>query len=119
MSTVAALPSSLQHKLASLSRVIRGLRLVRGICWLLLITSLVAGAALLSDAWLDLPALGRGSLLVVWVGLGLGTIFFGLVRPLFRRFDSAALAGLIETRYPELLERLTSTVELTGPVDIH
>jgi hypothetical protein len=61
----------------------------------------------------------RGSLLAVWVGLGLGVIFFGLARPLFRRFDSAALAGLIETRYPELLERLTSTVELSGPVDVH
>ncbi len=26
---------------------------------------------------------------------------------------------MIEDRYPELLERLTSTVELTGPVDVH
>ncbi|HEV3237456.1 MAG TPA: hypothetical protein VGZ25_10735, partial [Gemmataceae bacterium] len=119
MSTVAALPSSLQHKLMSLARTIRGLRLLRGTCWLLLLTSLVAGAALLSDACLDLPAIARGCLLALWVGSGLGTLVFALVMPLSRRFESSALAGLIERRYPELLERLTSTVELTGPVDIH
>src|SRR5438270_6922437 len=119
MSTHAALPSVLQSKLDTLARTIRSRRLLRGSCWLLLLLTFVAGAAVLSDAWLDLPAFVRGGFLSVWVGLGLATIIFGLIRPMLRRIDTDAMAGMIETRYPELLERLTSTVELSGPVDIH
>ncbi|MFL5241446.1 MAG: hypothetical protein ACJ8FY_05005 [Gemmataceae bacterium] len=119
MSTNAALPSSLQSKLDSLARYMRALRALRGACWLLLLLSLVAGAAVLADAWLELPSAVRVALLATWLGLGIGAAVLGLIVPLVRRLENATLAAMIEDRYPELLERLTSTVELTGPVDIH
>jgi len=119
MSTNAALPSSLQSKLDSLARYIRGLRALRGVCWLLLLLSLVAGGAVLADAWLELPSVVRATLFSGWLALGLGAAMLGLVLPLLRRLETDALAAMIEDRYPELLERLTSTVELTGPVDVH
>ena len=46
--------------------------------------------------------------------------FAGLVLPLMRRFDAAALAAVIEEKYPDLGERHTTSVELAdGDDDFH
>ena len=44
-------------------------------------------------------------------------LLFGLATPLTRRLDAAAIAAAVEEKYPELAERLTTTVELAGGVD--
>jgi hypothetical protein len=50
---------------------------------------------------------------VAFVLGGLGVTLTSLVLPLSRRLEARALAGLVEKRYPELRERLTSAVELS------
>jgi hypothetical protein len=112
MSTVTALPSTLREKLAAAARRVRLLRAVRGASLCTLIMLVTGGTALAADAWLDLPAQVRGAFLAGWLGLGAGTMFFGLLLPLCRRLDVDALAALVEEKYPDLGERLTSSVEL-------
>jgi hypothetical protein len=116
MSTVAVLPSTLREKLTAMARRVRLLRAVRGFSVLTLTLALVAAAALTADAWLDLPVFVRRVLLACWCGLGVGLALFGILVPLCRRIDASALAALIEERHPELGERLTSSVELSGDV---
>lgn len=114
MSTVAVLPSSLRDKLAAAARRLRLLRAVRGVCILALTLLLFAAVAFAADAWLDLPAMARTVLLFAWLAVGTGVAVFALCVPLCRRIDRDALAALVEERYADLGERLTSSVELTG-----
>src|SRR5690242_20080597 len=114
MSTVASLPPGLRQKLSSVTRRIHRLRALRGISLVLLVLAVSGGGALLADALFDLPAEVRRILLASWLGLGAVTALLGLVLPLFRRLDPEALAAVIEEKYPDLGERLTSTVELAG-----
>lgn len=113
MST-AALPPPLRDKLAALAWRVRRLRAVRGVSVLLLVLAVTLGGALLADAWLGLPALVRGGLLLGWVGLGTAIAGTSLAIPLVRRIEPEALAALVEERFPELTERLTTTVGLAG-----
>jgi hypothetical protein len=85
---------------------------VRGVSRLILVLTLVGGAALLADAWLDLPLLVRRALFSAWFGIGLTAVFTGILRPLFRRHRPENLAAVVEQEHPELNERLSSTVEL-------
>jgi hypothetical protein len=117
MATVAALPPSLREKLTALARRIRLLRAVRGVSFVALVLLLTGSAALLLDAWLELPAVVRGLLLAGWLALGAFATVATVVVPLARSLRSEALAALIETKYPDLGERLTSAVELAGGAD--
>jgi hypothetical protein len=119
MATLTALPPALRGKLAAVARHIRFLRAVRGLSLLLLVLALTAEVALLADAALGLPPLAREALLAAWLALGLGLTLFGLLVPLCRRLAPEDLAALVEEKYPELGERLTSTVELAGADDVH
>jgi hypothetical protein len=114
MSIVAVLPSTLREKLAAAARRVRLLRAVRGFSVLTLGLLLVGAAALAADAWLDLPIVVRRMLFACWSGLGISLAFLGILVPLCRRIDLAALAALIEEKHPDLGERLTSSVELSG-----
>src|SRR5262245_16852235 len=112
MNKPAGLPPTLRAKLAALTRRIRLLRAVRGLCLLALALVLLLGGLFLVDVLQPLPAaVLRGALLGIAGVTGLA-VLFGLVLPLCRRHDPEALAALIEQRYPELGERLTTTVEL-------
>src|SRR5262249_5832179 len=111
--SIAVLPSTLREKLAAAARRVRLLRAVRGLSILTLTLVLVAAAALVVDAWLDLPAVVRRIILASWTGLGVGLALFGILVPLCRRIDTSALAALVEERHPDLGERLTSSVELS------
>jgi hypothetical protein len=113
MSTVAVLPSTLREKLDAAARRIRLLRAVRGCSVLALALILTGAATLTADAWLDLPSFARQALFSAWIGMGAGLAIFGVLVPLCRRIDLDALAALIEVKYPDLGERLTSSVELT------
>jgi hypothetical protein len=117
MSAILTLPAPLHTRLAALQRRIRLLRAVRGCAWLVLGLGFSAAAALFADSWLDLSPLTRQILFAMWLGEGLGLLLFGIVVPLGRRIDAAALAAVIEEKYPDFSERLTSAVELAGTAE--
>jgi hypothetical protein len=117
MSIHPALPPLLRVRLAAVARRVRLLRLARGLSLLALTLALAGGAALLADFFLDLPGVARQAALSAWVGLGTACLLLGLALPLCRRLDPADLAAVIEEKYPELGERLTSTVGLAGRRD--
>src|SRR5262245_19160240 len=118
MATVAALPTNLRAKLDSLAGRIRRLRAVRGVALLVLIMTLTGGLALLADACFELPAVVRMAGQVAWFALGGFLLTFGVLVPLGRRIDPEALAALIEEKYPELGEQLSTTVEVAGSRDL-
>src|SRR5262249_36492513 len=118
MATATTLPTTLRDKLALLARRIRLLRALRGTSLLILTLVLIIGGTLLLDLWLDLPRTGMAVSLGLLAGLGLSAAVFGLIIPLCRRLDADSLAAIIEEKYPELGERLTSTVELADNRDI-
>ena len=76
-----------------------------------------AALAMIADAVFELHAAIRRTFLAAWVAAGLVLAFGGLVRPVMRRMDWESLAAAVEARYPELGERLTSTVELAASPD--
>jgi hypothetical protein len=119
MASTAALPPGLRHQLTAAAHRIRRLRFLQGISLLALALVLIGGAAMLLDVWLDLPRIIRLVLFTSWASVGISVMIFGLLRPLCRRLDPEGLAAAIEDRYPDLGERLTSTVELTGVADPH
>src|SRR5262249_30582649 len=119
MSMTLDLSATLRGKLASVARRIRLLRAVRGTALLLLTLAVTAGLALLADYAFTLAPVVRGVLLLLWVGLGSFVALFGLILPVRHSLDPAALAALIEEKYPDLGERLTSSVELSATPDAY
>lgn len=113
MST-AVLPPALTQQLASLARRIRRLRAARGLSAVLLTAAVTAGLALLADASLELPSGVRVGFLITWAGLNSYVALVAFALPLLRPLRPEALAALIEEKYPDLGERLTSAVELAG-----
>lgn len=111
MNNVDPLPPVLQSKFGQLQRRIRAARLVRGLAGG---TMLVLGlflAAFLIEALIGWPVAGLRGANVVIVSAAASALMATLViwrRPLPRRH----LAALVERRFPELGERLASTVEL-------
>ncbi len=114
MSATITLPNSLRARLTALRCHIRLLRAVGGFALVVVVVSFLAAAAMLADWWLDLPAQTRQILFVTWLAVTIAGLLRGMLVPLFRRIDAAALAAVIEERYPDLGERLSSTVELAG-----
>lgn len=112
------LPGSLQGRIHTVARQVRRIHLLRSLSVLILTLSLLAGLALGVDHFLreSLPAAVRLLLLAGW-GLVAGILTLTLLRSLFRKLDPAALAAAIERKYPELGERLTSSVELCQHAD--
>ncbi len=112
MATVAALPSTLRDKINSLARRIAFLRLTRTIAITALALLSSAGLLWLMDYWLRLPRGVRIAMLGGWCVLAVYGVFRCL-RNLGHRADADALAALIEQEYPNLAERLLTSVELT------
>ncbi|MFO0842711.1 MAG: hypothetical protein U0797_10000 [Gemmataceae bacterium] len=119
MSMTTPLPPALHRRLAGVARRVRRMRLVRGASLLVLALAGLAGGAFLADYLTreSLPGLARGAALAAWLGLG-SLLLLGLARRLLRPLDAADLAAVIEKRYPELGERLTSSVELCRSADV-
>jgi hypothetical protein len=114
MSSAPDLPVSLRDRLAAVARRVRRLRAVFGFSLLVLTLGVSAGAAVLADFLLPLDSSVRQTVLALWLGLGVAAVLFGLVLPLRQPLDADALAAVVEQRYPDLAERLTSSVELAG-----
>ncbi|MCI0460584.1 MAG: hypothetical protein L0Z62_26825 [Gemmataceae bacterium] len=117
MNKPAGLPASLRTKLASLARRIRLLRALRGFSLVALTLVLLPGGLFVTDLLFGLPPQALRYGLLGIAGTALLVVVFGLVVPLCRRLDLDGLAALIEQRYPELGERLTTTVELADQQD--
>ena len=117
MATAVALPTGLRNRIAAVARRVRRLRFLRGLSLLVLLLTVGFGAALAADFFLDLSSPVRIGIFGAWAGLGLIVFVFGLLAPMSRRLDDDALAAVIEEKYPDLGERLTSTVELAGAGD--
>src|SRR6516164_10045447 len=111
MATVAALPNSLYDKIDSLARRMALLRLLRVAAGTVLLLTLVAGLIILADAWLRFGLAMRLGFLAGWLVLAVAGII-KCVNALGRKADVDSLAALIENEYPNLAERLTSSVEL-------
>src|SRR5690606_11926585 len=107
--------TQLSSRFEGLASRLRWVALMRGLGRLAVITAALCAAALLVD-WLW-PL--SGTLRTAWLALIVGVMGYLLWReiltPMFRRFTAAELAAIVEDHYPELGERLTSTVELTDP----
>ncbi len=114
MSKNLTLPAELTTRLQAVAKRVRLLRVIRGLSLLVLVMSLTAGAAILADHLLELPALVRQIVFSLWMSLGSLLGMLALLVPLSRKLDPADLAAVIEKKYPELAERLSSSVELTG-----
>jgi hypothetical protein len=112
MSASATLPSSLSHKLTAVIRRLRFLRFTRGLSRLAIGLTVFLAAALLVDFLLDLPGEVRGILLIGWLGLGAWLAIRELMLPMRRQPAAEVVAAAIEEEFPQLAERLTTTIEL-------
>ncbi len=117
MTKPAGLPATLRTKLTALARRIRLLRTLRGLSLLTLTLAFLLGALFAADLLVPLPAEVLRYALLGIAGAAALVGVFGLVVPLCRRLDPEALAALIEQRYPDLGERLTTAVELADQRD--
>ncbi len=115
MATVA-LPSSLRGKLIGLSRRLQRLRAIRSMAQLAIVLVVFAVAAMLLDSAIQLPRLVRLAALATWSVVAIGGLLRLLVRGSYRP-EIDALAARVEEEYPNLAERLVSTVELTEAGD--
>ncbi|HYT93104.1 MAG TPA: hypothetical protein VEL76_30580, partial [Gemmataceae bacterium] len=117
MTSPHGLPSILRTKLASLNRRIRLLQALRGGGLLVLAVVVLCGGLFLADLLLALSPQALRIAAAAILGVVALVTVFGLIVPLCRRIDLAALAALIEAQYPDLGERLTTTVELAETRD--
>jgi hypothetical protein len=117
MSATITMPSPLRSRLAAIRWRIRLLRVARGLAFVVVAFGVFAAAAVLADYWLNLTPLARQVLFSVGLTLGFGLLVRFVLVPLCRRIDAAALAAIIEEKYPDLGERLTSAVGLAGDSD--
>src|SRR5712692_3595808 len=111
MATVAALPNALHDKIAAVAGKITRLRLTRRIAGTVLMLGVTLGLLVLADVFLKFGTGIRFALLAGWCTLAVVGII-ACVKAIGRRADVDALAALIEKEYPNLAERLTSSVEL-------
>jgi len=118
MSTTTALPPGLSNRLAAIAWRIRLLRTLRGLSLLALSLLLLGGLIVGSDYWFGLPVWLREVLFGIWLCAAASVLVKGLVVPLCRSLSPQSLAALIEEKYPELGERLTSLVDLTARSEV-
>ena len=111
------LPESLRTQLDDLAATVRQLRVVRGISWwvLLLIGWTVSAIAL--DATCDFSGRTRGNLFWAWIAVAVGAGWWFVVRRVLETPSPDLLAQLIETKFPNLAERLHTLVQLSRETD--
>src|SRR5579883_423636 len=114
MSATLILPSPLRARLGAIRRRIRLLRAVRGSALVAVTLGVFTAAAMMVDYWLDLPPLARQVLFSTGAVVGVGFLLRWVAAPLCRRINPATLAAVIEEKYPDLDERLTSAVALAN-----
>ena len=108
----AGLPLELRKELSQLDLRLRWVSLVKGAGSLLVVLMLLAGLFLAVDFYVPLPGWVRFGFLAVLSATGLGLCYRWVVLPLVRKRRWPELAYLIDRSFPELQERVSSTVEL-------
>ncbi len=115
MAPSPASASDLAARFDRLASRLRRVALWRGLGRLAVTAAALCALALLVDWFWPLgEGLRIGWLAVASAVLGY-TLWTHILTPVFRRFTAAELAAIVESQYPELGERLTSTIELTDP----
>jgi hypothetical protein len=117
MATVqnGSLPSDLSKRLRQLELRMRKLALLRGTGMLaLLLTAGISLSILIDLKWELSVGLRTGILTVVGLGAGWVTLRY-IVWPCVAKVSQAELATIVEKSHPELVERLSSIVELNDP----
>lgn len=107
-----ALPSGLQAKLDALANRYRRQRLTRGVVRAGVVTLSGAALVMAADAAWGLPVAARIALTLAWLAASIWSVQRWLVRPARKRIDPAVLAAAVESEFPRLDERLTTSVEL-------
>ena len=107
--------SDLSSRFDAVAARIRRVALLRGLGRLALFTAILCGAGFLADWLWPLPGGIRLGWLLLIVAVAAYLVWTEIFRPVFRQFTVAELAAVVEDRYPDLGERLTSAVELTDP----
>ena len=115
MAPSSASVSDLAARFDGLASRLRRVALWRGLGQLAVTAAALCAAALLADWFWPLSDSLRIGWLAVVVGVLGSMLWMQVLTPVFRRFTAAELAAIVESHYPELGERLTSTIELTDP----
>ena len=107
------LPPELDGKLRAIIRRVRLLQIARGVCATLAVAVAGTLAVMAVDAALVIDADAvRVALSGCVLALTLATAYVALVRPLSARISTVRMARILETRHPELQERISSAIEL-------
>ena len=107
--------NELTERLSGVDHQVRLLALIKGAGVLVVAVGLCVGLGLLADFAWDFPVPVRAGLLGLSAFVALVFTWRQLVRPAVRSATTEELAALLESRHPELQERLTSAVELSDP----
>ena len=107
--------NELTDRLSSVDHQIRFLGLIKGAGIVTVAVGVCVGLGLLADFVWDFPIAVRSSLLGLSAVVAAYFTWRQLIRPAVRRASTEELAALLESRHPELQERLTSAVELSNP----
>lgn len=111
--SAAALPLELRKELSQLDLRLRWVSFVKGMGSLLFVVLLLAALFLGIDFFIPLPGPIRFVFLALLCAVVLGLGYRWLVQPLIRQRRWPELAFLIDRSFPELQERVSSTVELS------
>ena len=107
------LPPELDGKLRAIIRRVRLIQIARGLCATLAVAVVGTLAVMAVDAALVIPADAvRAALSCGVLALTLATAYVALARPLSSRISTVRMARILETRHPELQERISSAIEL-------
>lgn len=83
-----------------------------GLCGVVALAATIA-AVLGANAWRFSDTAVLVSTVGLWIALGAAVIYF-LVRPLLRGLDDGRVARYVEEQHPELRERLSTAIDLSG-----
>lgn len=110
---IRQLPQPILDKLEGLIRRVKGLLLVRGLCATLAVALAAILVIMVIDATLTLYS-GTVRWILTLAGLvaTLATAWYYLIRPLSKKLSLTIIARILETRHPDLQERISSSVEL-------
>ncbi len=106
------MPEILIQQFQRLRGRIRGVSAAGGFGLTLFVVALAIGATLIFDIFVDLPIAIRAGMLLATGALALLGLTFWVIRPATKNVDDTELAAFVETQFPELNERLLSSVEL-------
>lgn len=114
-SSLSEMPAGLEASFSRLTTRLFMLTLFRGLGRWLTGMVIMLSVLLISDWMFDWSAEVRGVLIWSLPVVGLGLFWMYLVRPLSFSLSATEKAALIDLHYPDLRERLTSTVEFCDP----